>query len=536
MFSPDGKILATADEHGTVCLYSAETWKELTRISGRGDIGGLMDNVLDFSGDGSLLAIAGDEGVRLIDVATRSERNNQKISESEHGVFGVHFANRRKTLAARSEGWFVWDVAKDEVIDKGVAGGGHALVFSPDDTTLAVVWHGPIVLWDSTTKKTTNIDLKSEDEHHIGAVWLPDGNLLIGSDPKNNVARIRRISFSPGRASSAKEAAAPVKPLPTESATPKTASAETTPVNVRKLPEPLFLKGHSNTPWALAFTPDGNTLVTAGADGDVKVWEVTTGKELVGFRRSSFVIRSVAVSPDGHLVAVAGGDHAVGNQPGAVRILDSESKNQAARLEGHAGLVTCVGFSPDGKLLASGSADGAVKLWDTATWKETLALAHPSERVNYLAFTLDGSSLATACESGTIRLWDVGTGTEKAKFKGKGGAILSLAFTRDGKTLAAGHFRDRSITLWDTATGAARGHLTGHAGNIVSLAFSPDGQLLVSGSFDGTVRLWDPIAGKERSQFAHDPSWTTVAVPAEDKILIATGIKDGTVKLWRVPR
>jgi WD40 repeat protein len=587
-FSPDGKTLATLDTLGSVTLRETATWKPTVILDVRP-----RGTAMAFSPDGSLLAVAVDEGrpLQLIDV--RIGRIVRQIAGPKWTLMGpLGFSRDGKSLAALEEQHITatnfngkqyrmtfWDVATGKQYSAGFhlgAGSTSSLAFSLDGNVVAIAsLTGAVYFYDRAALTADGIDVSRFASTGVGfydrivtgrtnlVTFLPDGRALLAFDDStsglrsiklmmvNNPsefleeAKRKLLQVKKAETGPPMESAAPVKPAPTETTAPRsstTSKAEGTEsgaANVRKLPPPLLLKGHSNTPRSLAFTPNGKTLATAGADGDVKVWEVATGKEQAAFRRSAFVIRGIAISPDGRRVAASGGDHLVLDQPGAIRILDVESGQQTTRLEGHQGLVNCVAFSPDGRMLASGcahSSDSSVKLWDVATWKEVHDLRDvPSIRISSLAFAPGGSSLAVGCDSGTIQLWDIATAKEKARFKGTAGSILSLAFSADGKTLAAGNFRDSTVSLWDLATGQTIGTLKGHKKNIVSLAFSPDGKLLVSGSIDGTVRLWDPATSKSLGTLAHDPSWTTIAFPTDDnKILIATGINDGTVKLWRV--
>ena len=119
---------------------------------------------------------------------------------------------------------------------------------------------------------------------------------------------------------------------------------------------------------------------------------------------------------------------------------------------GHTLPVLCVAFSPNGKVLASGSRDNTIKLWDTA--------------------------------SGALR----------RTLSGQKGIIMSVAFSPDGKVLASGG-SDAAIRFWDAATGAMLRTLRGHDSSITSIAFSPDGKTLVSGSYDDTIKLWNVQAG-----------------------------------------
>ncbi|KAF2716053.1 WD40 repeat-like protein, partial [Polychaeton citri CBS 116435] len=183
---------------------------------------------------------------------------------------------------------------------------------------------------------------------------------------------------------------------------------------------------------------------------------------------------------------------------------------EVQKLEGHGGGVPTVAFSPDSKMLASGSYDGTVRLWEVATGEEVQKLEGYNGVIWAIAFSSDGKMLASGSDdmtvrlwemlaSGsydrTVRLWEVATGKEVQKLEGHGG-VLAVAFSPDGKMLASGS-HDRTVRLWEVVTGKEVQKLEGHDVGVLAVAFSPDSKMLASGSDDKIVRLWEVATGEE---------------------------------------
>ncbi|KIJ52057.1 hypothetical protein M422DRAFT_83263, partial [Sphaerobolus stellatus SS14] len=248
------------------------------------------------------------------------------------------------------------------------------------------------------------------------------------------------------------------------------------------------LTGHTMDVSSVAFSPDGQRIVSGSYDKTIQIWDAQTGTPIGDpLTGHTDYVNSVAFSPDGQRIVSGSYDE-------TIRIWDAQTGTLIGDpLTGHTDYVNSVAFFPDGQRIVSGSYDETIRIWDAQTG--TLIgdpLTGHTDYVSSVAFFPDEQRIVSGSYDKTIRIWDAQTGTLIGDpLTGHTSGVSSVAFSPDGQRIVSGSY-DKTIRLWDAQTGTLIGDpLTGHTENVSSVAFSPDGQRIVSGSSDKTIRIWD---------------------------------------------
>ncbi len=250
--------------------------------------------------------------------------------------------------------------------------------------------------------------------------------------------------------------------------------------------------------------------------------------------------------------------HLIPNEVGAEDFRDWEwyhlwrkHHGEQSRLLGHTKTVVAVAFSPDDKLLASGSNDCTIKLWDVVSGKEVFTLTGHSDVVTSVAFSPDGKHLVSGSADATVRIWDTTTGKELRTLDGHTARVTRAVFCSDNN-LVASSSEDTTVRIWNFSTGQTFQIFREHKDIVNDVAFTPNG-LRIASAAKGDFRVWDPRTGKVLStpiilapDVKHDEVLTSaVAFSPDGDVLIAAyswaargqgslGPATSSVTVWRL--
>lgn len=275
-------------------------------------------------------------------------------------------------------------------------------------------------------------------------------------------------------------------------------------------------------------SPDGKTVVAAGGDLNVSLWDVATGKTVNSFYKVINPVNAVSFDTTGSMIAVA----FISNRS-IIGLWDSKTGQQVERLEGHEGQIDSVVFSPDGKMIVSGSTDNTVRIWDVKTSSVKHVLNGHEEDVTSVDFSPDGTTIASGSTDQRIILWDANTGEEKHVLAGHETDVASLSFSPDGTKIASVALSSE-VFLWSVGPGELDKVI--HAGKSIvsSVVFHHKGKVIAIGRDTGDVELIDVESEMSLHKFSGHLTQITHLAFASDGNKLVSLSDDGVMFVWDV--
>lgn len=293
--------------------------------------------------------------------------------------------------------------------------------------------------------------------------------------------------------------------------------------------EPLHTNTHhSGAIYALAWSPDGKLLASAGEDCQVCISEALTGKAVFTYQQQHTAsVRALAWSPNSKYVASAGNDR-------TVQIWQAQDGREFSTYREHRRWVQALSWSPDAKLIASGDASGQIHLWNPRNGQRQSIYRQHHASLHALGFSPDGALIVSGDEDNSLYVWESSSLSLRATYTGHQKGISALAWSPDGTRLASSSEdrKDHTLHIWQATTGTQVATYTPHERMINALAWSPDGQSLASASRDQTVYILDPQTGDSLFTYHGHTSSVNALAWSPDGNYLASASEDGQVQVW----
>ncbi|MBE3559997.1 MAG: serine/threonine protein kinase [Ktedonobacteraceae bacterium] len=300
-------------------------------------------------------------------------------------------------------------------------------------------------------------------------------------------------------------------------------TANTEPTNVPFGFTFQVYRGHTDVVNAVAWSSDGNYIVSGGRDKIVHLWNANTSQTLLTYKKHDDIVSTVAWSPDTKYIASGGFDR-------TVQIWDRNGQNMA--LDQYKAIVFSVSWSSSGNRIVLAGQGGEVQIYEAPQGKN---VSHYSMRSNYtyvVAWSPDGTKIAAGNGGSNeqVQVWDVVNGRKVASYTGHVGPVYALAWSPDGKLIASGGY-DKKVHLWKADSGERVREYADHKDVVHAIAWSDD--YIASGSDDGAIKIWTASNGIILHKYSEHHDSVKALVWSPDGMRVASASADKTVRIWQ---
>lgn len=288
-----------------------------------------------------------------------------------------------------------------------------------------------------------------------------------------------------------------------------------------------ILRGHTDKVTSIALSPDGHIIASASFDGTIRLWDSERGQTVKELPIKKMPLFAVSFSPDGQYIAFS---YAV-DEDCSVYIWNLNQNCHQCVLKGHESVTRSISFSHDGSSLVTASNDGTVRIWDISKGKCKKVMRDDGKFMLSATYSPDDSYIAAASYDKYVRIWSAVSGKLIHKLEGHTDIVTNVSFSPDGGMLASGS-EDNTVCIWDTNTWECKRVLKGHNRFVTSTVFSPDSLFLVSGSLDGTLRFWETEEGQCVCVLKGHTDRVNNVLFHQGGQLVISSSDDATIRIW----